>query len=69
MKRCDRPALWYSWFNGFRMCQTCYTAKVDCTDPLVRSTHGTVGPCDVPTGRSPETTRAAHAMRGTLEGN
>ena len=48
MKRCDKPARAYSWFNGFRACDDCIAvAEPHEMDSMV-ATDETVGPCDKP---------------------
>ncbi len=48
MKRCDKPAKSYSWFNGFRACDECIAAgEPHEFDTMIRTAE-VQGPCDKP---------------------
>ena len=48
MKRCNTKAYRYSWFNGFRLCEGCYSkADRKAVEVMVTSPEA-VGPCDQP---------------------
>jgi len=48
MKRCNRPALAYSWFNGYRCCPKCLEDMRPETRANMVPSLEVVGPCDRP---------------------
>ncbi len=55
MKRCDKPATHYSWFNGFRACDDCIANGQPHEFDAMVDAGTTVGPCDKPVETSQET--------------